>query len=159
LTTDKSGERGRFDSAHELGHLALHRQGGPRSREAEIEADRFASAFLMPRASVLAVVPRNVTLPTLIQLKKHWHVSLAALAHRLHDLRLISDWHYRTLCIQISQNGYRTTEPEGIQRESSQVLAKVLESLKAEGVRRSEIAQEMLIPKGDLDALLFGLVS
>lgn len=31
LNTSKSAERSRFDAAHELGHLVLHRQGTPRA--------------------------------------------------------------------------------------------------------------------------------
>jgi Zn-dependent peptidase ImmA (M78 family) len=48
LNPMKSGERGRMDAAHKLGHLTLHGHGVPRSRQVELEADRFASAFLMP---------------------------------------------------------------------------------------------------------------
>ena len=38
MNTTKSGERSRMDAAHELGHLVLHAKGGPRGREAELEA-------------------------------------------------------------------------------------------------------------------------
>src|SRR5260363_245495 len=58
LNTRKSAEHARFDAAHELGHLVLHRHGSPQGREAEKEADTFASAFLMPRATLLTQVPR-----------------------------------------------------------------------------------------------------
>src|SRR5262249_25369006 len=75
LNTMKSGERGRMDAAHELGHLALHRHGGPGGRDAESEADRFASAFLMPEGSVLALGLRNPRVDQLIKLKKKWKVS------------------------------------------------------------------------------------
>jgi Zn-dependent peptidase ImmA (M78 family) len=158
LTTDKSGERGRFDAAHELAHLVLHRHGGPGSRTAELEADRFASAFLMPRSSVLAAAPRSATLAALIQLKKRWGVSLAALVHRLRSLEMLSEWQYRSLCIDLAQRGYRREEPEGLPRESSQVLAKVLASLRQENIGRGTIARELLIETSELDALIFGLV-
>src|ERR1700676_1899382 len=52
LNNKKSSEPNRFDAPHELGHLVLHRHAAPQGREAEREADTFASAFLMPRASV-----------------------------------------------------------------------------------------------------------
>jgi Zn-dependent peptidase ImmA (M78 family)/transcriptional regulator with XRE-family HTH domain len=158
LTTDKSGERGRFDAAHELGHLALHRHGGPRGREAEFEADRFASAFLMPQGSVLAQAPRTPTLRTLIRAKQNWAVSVAALVHRLRSLDLISEWHYRTLCIEMSQLGYRKNEPDGIPRENSQVLSKVFGALRDEGIPRGSIARELQIPPDDFESLVFGLV-
>jgi Zn-dependent peptidase ImmA (M78 family)/DNA-binding XRE family transcriptional regulator len=158
LTTDKSGERGRFDAAHELGHLCLHRNGGPRGREAESEADRFASAFLMPQGSVLANAPRNPTIATLVKAKHTWDVSVAALVHRLRGLELISEWHYRTLCIQMSQLGYRKSEPEGLPRETSQVLTKVFAALRAEGIARSSVARDVRITTDEFESLVFGLV-
>ena len=53
----KTPEHSRHDAAHELGHLVLHRHGGPRGRRAEDEANQFAASFLMPAADVLAEFP------------------------------------------------------------------------------------------------------
>lgn len=158
LNTKKSAEHSRFDAAHELGHLVLHQHGGPRGRDAEHEAHRFASAFLMPRGSVLASRPLP-TLASLVRQKKMWLVSVAALAYRLHGLRLLTDWQYRSMCIDIAQHGFHRAEPDSIPRESSQVLAKVFASLRNEGVTRPRIAHDLGIHTADLDALLFGLVS
>lgn len=158
LNTMKSGERSRFDAAHELGHLVLHRHGGPQGRPAETEADQFASAFLMPKASVLAAAPRMPTLAQLVRLKQTWQVSVAALAHRLFSLKLLSEWQYRTLCIEIAKSGYRTNEPEGIKRETSQVLASVFQALREEGISRTDVARELFIDIKELDSLIFGLV-
>jgi Zn-dependent peptidase ImmA (M78 family)/DNA-binding XRE family transcriptional regulator len=159
LNTMKSAERSRFDAAHELGHLALHRHGGPncRGREAEREADMFASAFLMPRASVLAVAPRFPSLQRLIELKKQWSVSVSALAHRLHAIELLTEWHYRTLMVEISALGYRSVEPNPGGRETSQVLNKVFAALRNNGVTRTSLASELGVQPRDLDALVFGL--
>jgi Zn-dependent peptidase ImmA (M78 family)/DNA-binding XRE family transcriptional regulator len=158
LNTQKSAEHGRFDAAHELGHLVLHRHGGPRGREAEQEANRFASSFLMPRASVLAVAPAFATLETLIELKRAWAVSVAALAYRLHALGLVSDWHYRSLCIEMGERGYRRAEPQGIGREMSMVYKKVFDALRAEGVTKAHLADDLHLNVQDVDALVFGLV-
>lgn len=158
LNTMKSAERSRFDASHELGHLVLHRHGAPQGREAEQEADAFASAFLMPRGSVLAAAPRLPSLDLLVKLKRNWNVSVAALAHRLHALKLLSDWHYRTICIEIAQRGYRRSEPNGIPRETSQLLQKVLQALRDEGVTRPAIAKQLHIDPTELDSLVFGLV-
>ena len=62
LNTFKSAERSRFDAAHELAHLILHKHGAPNGQEAEKQADTFAGSFLMPRASVLASAPRSPTI-------------------------------------------------------------------------------------------------
>jgi Zn-dependent peptidase ImmA (M78 family)/DNA-binding XRE family transcriptional regulator len=158
LNTQKSAEHGRFDAAHELGHLVLHRHGGPGGRAAEQEANRFASAFLMPRASVLAVAPTYVTVDALIELKKAWGVSVAALAHRLHSLSVVSEWHYRSLCIEIAQRGYRRAEPKGVGREMSMVYKKVFDALRAEGVTKAHLARDLHLSVGDVEALVFGLV-
>lgn len=158
LNTLKSAEHGRFDAAHELGHLVLHRHGGPRGREAEHEANQFASAFLMPRASVLAGAPPFVTVDGLVELKPAWTVSVAALAHRLHAVGVVTEWHYRSLCIEIAQRGYRKSEPRGVPRETSQVFKKVFEALREEGVSKGDVARQLLMHVADLDALVFGLV-
>jgi Zn-dependent peptidase ImmA (M78 family) len=158
LNTMKSAESSRFDAAHELGHLALHLHGGPRGREAEHEADRFASAFLMPRGSVLAHAPRYASVETLVKLKKRWGVSAIALARRLHCLDLISDWIYRSICIELSKLGGRRMEIDGEERESSQVLKKVFQTLRDDGISKRDVARELRIPIEDLDALMFGLI-
>lgn len=158
VNTLKSAEHGRFDAAHELGHLVLHRHSGPHVPDAEKQANAFASAFLMPRASVLANAPRMATLRNLIQLKKQWVVSVSALAYRLHALNLLTDWHYRTLCIEIGQSGFRKTEPEGAQRERSHILATVFSALREEGVSKMAVAEQLQIDVDELNKLVFGLM-
>lgn len=157
LNTKKSAEHSRFDAAHELGHLVLHRHGSPQGREAEREANAFASAFLMPRASVLAYAPRMTTLDHLIQLKKLWGVSVAALTYRLHTVGVLSDWHYQSLYIELSSRGYRKKEPNEGARETSQVLQKVFAALQDERISRNDIASELHVAAEELDQLVFGL--
>jgi len=157
LNSYKSSEHSRFDAAHELGHLVLHRHGGPHGRAAEKEADAFASAFLMPRASVLAHAPRFVTWNGLIKLKKIWSTSVAALNYRLHALGLTTDWQYRGMCIEISSRG-RDKEPDECQHETSQILNKVLASLHDDGITRGHIAKELGLAVAELNRMIFGLV-
>ena len=78
LNTTKSSERIRMDVAHELGHLVLHGKGGAHGVVAEKEAGTFASAFLMPRTSIMAGVPHNPMLEELLTLKSR----MDGLAHR-----------------------------------------------------------------------------
>lgn len=157
LNTKKSAEHSRFDAAHELGHLVLHRHGSPQGREAEVEANTFASAFLMPRASVLAYAPRLATLEQLVKLKKYWNVSVAALTYRLHKVGVLSDWHYQSLFVDLSSKGYRKKEPDESARETSQILQKVFIALRSENLTKSDIAAELCLPAEDLDQLVFGL--
>lgn len=162
INTVKTPERSRFDAAHELGHLVLHRdrrEGEKGSREEELEANRFASEFLMPRSAILASAPRYPSLPNLIQGKRPWNVSVAAFAHRLHTVGLISDWQYRTTSIELSKLGYRKKEPGSSgPRETSQVWTKVFAALREDGISKRDVARELRLPVREVEALVFGLV-
>jgi Zn-dependent peptidase ImmA (M78 family)/DNA-binding XRE family transcriptional regulator len=158
LSTAKSGERGRFDAAHELGHLVLHGEYQTLNRPvAEVEANRFAAAFLMPQASVLAQGLRDATPARILQAKRTWKVAAMALTHRLQELGLLTEWGYRTACVQLSRLGYRRSEPKGIPRESSQLLAKVLRSARDEGETLATIAAAVGISDDELQDHVFGL--
>jgi Zn-dependent peptidase ImmA (M78 family)/DNA-binding XRE family transcriptional regulator len=159
LNTLKTAERSRFDAAHELGHLVLHAHGAPNGQEAEKEANAFASAFLMPRGSVLAATPRTITLPHLVQLKHKWAVSVGALARRYKELGKLSDWHYRMLCVEMTEKRYHINEPECIRRETSRIWERIFSELRAEGVWKEHIARELALPVSELEKLVWGLVT
>lgn len=155
LNTVKSAERSRFDAAHELGHLVLHRQRANEGRTLEDEANAFASAFLLPSLPVLA---RAGPSPDLLRGKRYWGVSLFAYLYRLHALGRITQWHYKHLCIEHSRKGARTTEPQPIPRETSQVMQKVLQHLRSQGGGKAALCRQLAINGRDLDEMLFGLV-
>jgi Zn-dependent peptidase ImmA (M78 family) len=158
LNTQKSAEHGRFDAAHELGHLVLHwHHSAPQGREAEHEAHLFASAFLMPRAAIVSSAPRFAALNEIMGHKRRWRVSVAAFIYRLRGLGLLSEWHYRSLSVELARRGYRTQEPHGVEQETSQVLNKVFAMLRREGTTRAEIALALSLHPRDLDDLVFGL--
>jgi len=159
LNLTKSAERGRFDAAHELGHLILHGQGCDLTRvNAEQEANDFAGAFLMPRESVAAHMPANPLIDQILHGKKIWNVAALALTYRMHDIGMLSDWHYRRTCIELGKRGYRSGEPDGIPRETSQLLAKVFKALRAKGITRSDIARELHLDVDELNGYVFGIV-
>jgi Zn-dependent peptidase ImmA (M78 family) len=112
----------------------------------------------MPRSSLLAFAPRGATLGDLIDAKRHWRVAVSALAYRMHEVRLLSEWHYRTLVIAIQQAGYRSSEPEGCAREMSGVFEKMFRSLRDEEVSKRDLAAELGWPLPELRALIFQLV-
>ncbi len=158
LNTMKSGERSRFDAAHECGHLVLH--GGyrfPHDPQAEAEADQFASAFLMPRASVLAHGLREASVDRILKAKHHWQVSAMALTRRLSDVGLSTEWGYRSACVQLAKMGYRSSEPDGMPRETSQLLAKVFAAMREDKQRPSVIAEDLGLTVEDLQSHVFGL--
>ena len=158
LNTQKSAEHSRLDAAHELGHLVMHsHHDGPQGKEAEREAQHFGSALLMPSGRMRASMPPWPSVTELIQLKKPWKVSVAALNYRLHQLGITTDWHYRTLCIDIAKRGYRANEPQPVSRETSQVLSKVFAALRKEGTGKTEIARALSLHPDELDAFVFHL--
>jgi Zn-dependent peptidase ImmA (M78 family) len=126
-------------------------------RIAETQADEFASAFLLPATGVLAKCQKANGLSSLISLKKNWGVSVAALNQRLFKLGMISEWHHRLFCIEISKNGYRTSEPDPMTPEFSQVLKKIVDLLKTESSSFRSIADELKVSWDDLKAILEGL--
>jgi len=152
LNTFKSTERSRFDAAHELAHLVLHRHGGPSGREAETEANAFASAFLMPHADLVSTIPYVSSLDQIVRAKKRWGVAAVALAYRLNKLGLMTEWQY----IQANRR-YRTSEPDGLPPERSTVWQMVLQELWRDGLSRGHIAEKLLLPEEELENLLFGL--
>lgn len=126
----------RFDIAHEIGHLLLHT--GPTVLDAdatlrrEAEADRFASAFLLPRKPFERTFPRARRLDwqCIFALKRQWNVSAQAILRRAYDLTLIDAAQYRTGCIFISKQGYRKSEPfEPEEIEMPELLSTALRAM------------------------------
>lgn len=158
LNCDKSAERLRFDLAHELGHLVMHRgvatAGG---RRFEVAANAFASAFLMPGRGLMAQVQGVPTLETVLQLKLLWRVSATAMVFRLHQLRLINDWQYRNWMVDLSKRGYRRSEPDGLHPETSALLTQVLRLAREDGLSSNKLAGSLRMPLDDLTGAVSGL--
>lgn len=158
LNQEKTAERSIFDCAHELAHLVLHHHAGAKNeKDAEMQADQFASAFLMPEADVLNTVSDVLTASHIIRAKGRWKVSAMALAHRLHDLNMLTDWTYRTICIELGALGYRSAEPRGVERETSTALAKVLTALWSRKMTKDTIARDLAVPLKEIESLIFRL--
>jgi Zn-dependent peptidase ImmA (M78 family) len=159
LNTFKSAERSRFDAAHELAHLVLHIHGVSAGSDVEKEADAFAAALLINRGDLIGHLPRIRSLSQLIEAKERWGVSVAALARTAFDAKLVSDWHYRELCKQISYLGYRTNEPRCLQRERSVLWKMVFEALWKDGITRDDVAKELNVPSDEIEGLVGELVA
>src|SRR5262249_11996155 len=83
--------------------------------------------------------------------------SALALTYRLHDIGMLSDWHYRTACIELGRRGFRSSEPQGTPREISQLLDKIFRLLRKRGIGRADIAAELHIGTNDINDYIFGL--
>lgn len=114
-SSKNSSCRSRFDAAHELGHLILHRGISELDLEKDLkhiekEADKFASAFLLPFTTYPLEV-FSVRLPAFIELKKRWKVSIAAQITRCLKLGIITEDQALSLRKQLSTNKWRKIEP------------------------------------------------
>lgn len=149
LTTSKSGERRRIDAAHELGHLVMHRNvdiDSSSSKAIEAEANRFASAFLMPKSTMLKHTPKGFSLRDAVELKQPWRVSVAAFVFRSHDIGLLTDWQYHNLYKQLSKAGWRVNEPNPMAPEHSEVNKQLITLLSKRPQKLSGIADETALP-------------
>jgi len=110
----------RFALAHEVGHLVMH--DGVSTPDMEKEADDFASALLMPAIDIGPQL-RNVRFRDLGELKRQWHVSLAALIYRAYSLGVITERHYRSLNMALNKlpNG-RKREPGEFEPETPTLI-------------------------------------
>lgn len=111
-----SSVRSRFDAAHELGHLILHRDISKDDLESkairdriEQEANWFAGAFLLPRGSFMREF-YSTRASHLLGLKQRWLVSMQAIAHRAKLIGAIDESQYVAFRIQMSKRKELTNE-------------------------------------------------
>ncbi|MET8281880.1 XRE family transcriptional regulator [Micromonospora sp. NPDC005174] len=158
LNTSKSAERLRFDLAHELGHLILHRGiFTKRDRKYELEAHDFAANFLVPEDGLRAQLKGHPTFNDIFILKRYWKVSAIAMTQRLYELRIISEWTRRSWMVDLSQRGFRSTEPGGGPAEGSTLLRELFKMAREDGWGSRKIAQELKVHEQEVDSLVFGL--
>lgn len=107
-------DRKRFTLAHELGHLLMDKEAGEDAAEAERMANRFASAFLVPREVAikeLGAKRTRLSLEELKILKLKYGLSMQAWIMRARECGIIDDGHLRFLFDQMSRLGMRRKEP------------------------------------------------
>jgi len=108
LDTD-AGDRQLWSTAHELGHLLLHRGVGA-GRGLEQCADEFAMHFLTPPGTLIDEIPDNATIHHFALLKRRWGVSMAAMIRMARRLEKIDQQRYTSLFRQMSARGERLRE-------------------------------------------------
>jgi Zn-dependent peptidase ImmA (M78 family)/transcriptional regulator with XRE-family HTH domain len=163
LGRDKSSAcRQRFDAAHELAHVVLHRAVDPKRLNSaadykilEDQAHYFASALLMPAESFSNDLYAP-TLDAMLSIKERWRVSVAAMIKRCEALDIISDDGARRLWINYNRRGWRIVEPfDGkIEKERPRLLRRSMTMLLSE--QEQSVAQVLaavpLTPK-DIEEL------
>jgi Zn-dependent peptidase ImmA (M78 family)/transcriptional regulator with XRE-family HTH domain len=147
----RSPGRLRFDIAHELGHLVLHEGQVTGDRVSENEANRFASAFLIPRSTYLKVFKfkgSRVDWSLLRELKLIFKVSKAALLYRARTLGLINEEQHRGAVITLKNRGEGVEEAEDalMALEDGEVLPQALQVLRnGHGMTNAMLANSLLV--------------
>ncbi len=113
----KSAVRTRFSILHELGHLILHSSIPEEDAVkkgvvdfADMQADRFAAAFLLPATSFPKDV-RGTSLAYLEMIKKKWGAAMSTIIRRCETLDLLTDNQIGYLKRQMTTNRYWQKEP------------------------------------------------
>jgi Zn-dependent peptidase ImmA (M78 family) len=158
----RSACRARFGIAHELGHFALHIGVLTGDRLTEGQANRFASAFLLPRASFLAEYPRalrksRLSWEGLSELKMRWGVSKAAILYRGRQLGVFTEEQVRSGYIGLKRHGEAIEEHEdkNMVIETPEVVSEGLRVLTEQlNVPVAAVARQMFVQQRVLDDLL-----
>ncbi len=161
LGLDKaSAVRSRFDAAHELAHLLLHKHvnqrhinGNRAFKIIENQAHRFAGAFLLPESDFLEEL-WSPNLDTFRALKSRWKISIGAQIMRCTHLEIVPEDQLKRLWINYNRRGWRKNEPldDRLEREESRVLRRSFESLIGGNIRSKEqILMDLRLPSGDIE--------
>lgn len=157
-----SASRLRFNVAHEAGHSFLHNERdleieNEKSKEfhnlLEKQAHRFASSLLMPRETFLDEM-YSTSFSHLIEMKRRWGVSIAAIIYRCHDLGILTDGRYEMLIRQVRKYGKNEPLDLEIEQESPNSFRQAFELLVEHGVKtRDDILRELPFPSDRLETL------
>ncbi len=155
--TKRDYYRQRFDVAHELGHLVMHRDAEPGGRVVEEQANRFAAELLMPADVLRELLPTAMSArawDALGSLKEQWGVSIQALLFRARRLGCIGDVTYRNAVITLTQRGWRRNEPGLIAvQEQPSMLPRSVELLDSEGIDRDSLIGQARAPRDLFDVV------
>jgi Zn-dependent peptidase ImmA (M78 family)/transcriptional regulator with XRE-family HTH domain len=144
LSTERAHRAaGRFDAAHELGHLLFHRDEEPGTHAVERQANSFASEFLAPTSEIADLLPSRVDWKRLVDLKATWGISIQALLFKARTIRVMPEHTYRRAVTELNQRGWRTKEPgDDGQAEEPIMLRRAIAMLEEQGRNIDDLAQE-----------------
>lgn len=149
--------RQRFDIAHEIGHLVMHRGIVTGDSVTEKQAHRFAGAFLIPASTFVREFPRSGRLnwPAIFQMKLRWKVAARAIIHRAFDLGVISAAQYRSANIYLVKSGQAKAEKydDQLALESPELLVAAMSALASRQGRLEKLMDDLGLENGMLTAL------
>ncbi|MFV0420852.1 helix-turn-helix domain-containing protein [Oleidesulfovibrio sp.] len=153
LCANKPMSRLRFDMAHELGHLILHDDVAEHSVKEEREANRFASAFLLPWMAFKEECPSRWSLNGFTHLKKRWKVSISALLYRAKELKILSESTYKRSMITLNTERIRNNEPGEPDREKPVIFSEAI-TLLTDVINSEELIEKCGIMRDELCDIL-----
>ena len=152
--------RSRFDAAHELGHLILHKNVDQKDfrnpsdfKILESQAHRFAASFLLPASSFL----KSLWAPTLdafrVQ-KETWNVSIKGMIVRARQLRLLDAQQYQRMMINYARR-FRNGEPgDEKELERPRLVPRCFDALVSGRVRtKAQLLAEIALSPNDIEEL------
>lgn len=158
----RTAARSRFDAAHELGHLLLHRHIDDASaRKTDVlniierKAHRFAAAFSFPKSS-FALESHPLTLDHFVDLKKKWKMSVKMMIYRAGELGFVSERQQRELRIEYARRKWHLAEPldDIFPVERPRLLQRSVDKLLREGGRsREDVIIGTTLGRGDVERL------
>ncbi|MEF8724346.1 MAG: XRE family transcriptional regulator [Candidatus Accumulibacter phosphatis] len=144
------GDRQRFTLAHELGHLLLSGRLDAQIDE-EKACDRFAGAFLAPKAAAVQLLGqsrRGLEWQELYALKHEFGLSMAGWLQRAKQCGVITNAVHLAMWRRFSSKGWRKAEPgDPVQREHPRLFEQlVYRALGEQYVSESKAAELLGIP-------------
>jgi Zn-dependent peptidase ImmA (M78 family) len=162
LGLDKaSATRSRFDACHELGHLLMHAHLAEGQitekmhKLVEGQANRFASAFLMPAASFKSDVWMT-SIEAFKVLKRDWKVSVGAIIKRCDDLGLLGEDENLVRRMWINyRREWKAIEQDDLKFEWPRLMKQCVDVLLDAGVKsKTQICYEIPFTKKDIETLM-----
>ena len=156
-STAKSLERQRFTIAHELGHMVLDIPSTVREEKA---CHRFAGALLAPRSELIGEVGRrrfNFGFTELMDIKKMFGISAAALVMRMRDLGIITESTMQRIFRGIGRS-WRKNEPCPLKRTETprRFLRLCLRALAEDEISDSKAAELLRMRVSEIEHIMAG---
>lgn len=164
LSSDKENYfRSRFDAAHELGHLILHRNVKQITLNTktdfkliEDQAHLFAAAFLLP-ATIYARDLFSVKLDAFRALKPRWNVSISMQIMRAKQLGLINEHEQKRMWMNLARRRWKKSEPldDSTPIERPNLIVSGVKMLIEEGVKSKEqITEDLQFSTSDIEKII-----
>jgi hypothetical protein len=129
------------------------------SKQIEVQAHRFAGAFLFPKEAFLSEV-RVPSLDYFCNLKKKWGVSIAAMVYRAFNLGLVDEEERRVLYQNMTRRGWRGASREPydkvgeMQLERPRMLKRGVDAVVGSGIfGRESLLAALSLPEVELEQI------